>query len=118
MQKHGHYFKDVSNLRSVDVYRVLDLFGVTDPCLQHAAKKLLCAGARGAKDQAKDIGEAIDSLNRWQEMRAEDADTVARMHSKAEAEQGLINALAKHGLGSEQVSAALLRLNAALLNAD
>lgn len=39
-------------------------------------------------------------------------------HYKAEAEQGLINALAKHGLGSEQVSAALLRLNAALLNAD
>lgn len=67
-----HYFKDVSNLSHVDVYRVLLLFGVTDPCLQHAAKKLLCAGSRGGKDQAKDIEEAIATLRRWQEMRAEE----------------------------------------------
>ena len=43
-QSHDHYFKDVSNLKHIDVYRVLLLFGVTDPCLQHATKKLLCAG--------------------------------------------------------------------------
>ena len=73
--KHSHYFKDVRHLESVDVYRVLTLFGVTDPCLQHAAKKVLCAGARGAKGTAKDVQEAIDSLARWQAMRAEDAAT-------------------------------------------
>ena len=69
---HNHYFKDVSHLQTVDVYRVLELFDVTDPCLQHAIKKLLCAGGRGAKNDVKDVCEAIDSLNRWQAMRVED----------------------------------------------
>lgn len=73
-RKHNHYFKDVSHLRTVDVYRVLALFNVTDPCIQHAVKKLLVAGGRGAgKDISRDIKEAIDSLQRWQEMRDEDA---------------------------------------------
>lgn len=71
-RKHNHYFKDVSNLSHVDVYRVLALFNVTDPCIQHAVKKLLVAGGRGAgKDIHKDIAEAIDTLQRWQEMREE-----------------------------------------------
>jgi len=72
--KHSHYFKDVSKLQRIDIYRVLQLFTVTDPCLQHAAKKLLVAGGRGAgKDIARDIQEAIDSLVRWQAMREEEA---------------------------------------------
>jgi len=56
----------------VDVYRVLQIFNVTDPCLQHAVKKLLCAGGRGAKNDVKDVREAMDSLTRWQQMRLED----------------------------------------------
>lgn len=70
--KHCHYSKDVSRLKSVDVYRILMLYEVSDPCLQHAIKKLLCAGVRGIKDRAKDIQEAIDSLTRWQAIRQED----------------------------------------------
>lgn len=71
--KHPHYHKGVRHLETIDVYRVLTLFNVTDPCIQHAVKKLLVAGGRGAgKDIAKDIQEAIDSLQRFQEMRAED----------------------------------------------
>lgn len=71
-KKHSHYFKDVSKLRQIDVYRVLELFAVSDPCIQHAAKKLLVAGGRGAgKSIEKDIQEAIDSLIRWQEMQKE-----------------------------------------------
>lgn len=71
--KHPHYHKDVRHLETIDVYRVLTLFNVTDPCIQHAVKKLLVAGGRGAgKDIAKDVQEAIDSLQRFQEMRAED----------------------------------------------
>ena len=68
---HQHYSKDVSHLQTIHVYRVLDLYKVTSPPLQHAIKKLLCAGMRGAKDEAKDIQEAIDSLVRWQGMQAE-----------------------------------------------
>lgn len=65
---HPHYFKDVSYLDYIDVYRVLDLFEVTNPAVAHAVKKLLVAGNRGTKDQDKDIQEAIDSLLRYQEM--------------------------------------------------
>ena len=71
--KHSHYFKDVSQLDTIDVYRVLGLFGVTDPCLQHALKKVLVAGGRGGKDISQDVQEAIDSLQRWQEMRDEES---------------------------------------------
>ena len=71
-QKHSHYFKTVAHLDTVDVYRVLELFGVTDPCIQHATKKLLVAGGRGGKSQHQDIQEAIDTLERWKAMRLED----------------------------------------------
>lgn len=75
--KHPHYHKDVRHLEAIDVYRVLTLFNVTDPCIQHAVKKLLVAGGRGAgKDIGKDVQEAIDSLERFKEMRVED--TVGR----------------------------------------
>ena len=70
--KYSHYRKDVSHLSVLDVYRVLELFDVTNPCLQHAVKKLLCSGQRGVKDSDKDIQEAIDSLQRYNEMRIED----------------------------------------------
>lgn len=67
-----HYYKDVAHLKNVDVYRVLTLFKVDDPCLQHAIKKLLCAGDRGDKSMIKDITEARDTLNRHLEMLNED----------------------------------------------
>ena len=71
-KKHDHYFKDVSHLQHIDVYRVLELYSVTDPCIQHAIKKLLVAGGRGAgKDIRTDIEEAIISLQRWEEMHIE-----------------------------------------------
>lgn len=70
--KYPHYFKSVSHLETVDVYRVLSLFKVNDSCIQHAIKKLLCAGDRGDKSMIKDITEARDSLNRHLEMLDED----------------------------------------------
>jgi hypothetical protein len=70
-RKHSHYFKSVEGLKTIDVYRVLELFAVTDPCIQHAVKKLLVAGGRGSKDISKDIREAIVTLERWEEMREE-----------------------------------------------
>lgn len=73
--KHNHYFKQVpAGATHIDVYRVLALFNVTDPCLQHAVKKLLVAGGRGAgKDVSQDIREACDTLERWFAMRQEDS---------------------------------------------
>lgn len=73
---HDHYKKDVRHLDMIDVYRVIELFEVTHPALQHALKKVLCAGDRGAKDWEKDVQEAIDSLNRALQMRAEDCSKI------------------------------------------
>ena len=78
--KHSHYKKDVRHLSMVDVYRVLELFEVTHPAVQHAVKKLLVAGKRGSKEWEQDIREAVDSLNRALQMTAEDCNTPARMY--------------------------------------
>jgi hypothetical protein len=56
----------------VDVYRVLEIFQVTNPAIQHAVKKLLCTGIRGGKDFDQDLTEAIQALIRCQEMRLEE----------------------------------------------
>lgn len=48
----------------VDVYSVLTAFAVTSPGLQHAAKKILCAGIRGKGDRVQDLTEARDALDR------------------------------------------------------
>ncbi len=71
MKEHSHYFK-ACPYSEIDVYRAILLFEVTDPCIQHAVKKLLCAGGRGHKSEEKDVQDAIDSLKRWQDMRAEE----------------------------------------------
>lgn len=47
-----------------DVYSVLVAFDVTCPAIQHAIKKLLCAGIRGKGDRVQDLVEARDAINR------------------------------------------------------
>lgn len=69
---YNHYVKDVTKFQKLDVYRVLELFEVKSPAIQHAIKKLLAAGKRGSKTMEKDVEEAIISLERWQDMRGED----------------------------------------------
>ena len=72
-KEYSHYYKKIPDgVSYIDVYRVLELFGVNDPAIQHAVKKLLVAGGRGHKDLEKDVKEAVDSLNRWIEMREEE----------------------------------------------
>lgn len=73
VKEFSHYYKKIPDgVRYIDVYRVLEMFNVSDPALQHALKKLLVAGGRGHKNQEKDVNEAIVSLNRWLEMRKEE----------------------------------------------
>lgn len=73
VEKHSHYFKDFSDCKKVDVYRVLDRFDLVHPCQQHIAKKVLCAGNRGHKDLLRDIQDIIDTAERWKEMLLEDS---------------------------------------------
>ena len=49
---------------SVDVYDILVAFDVTNPAIQHAIKKLLMPGGRGAKSTIQDISEAAQSIDR------------------------------------------------------
>jgi uncharacterized protein with von Willebrand factor type A (vWA) domain len=46
----------------VDVYRVLYAFPSGCPDIDHAIKKLLAPGKRGAKDELQDLKEAIQSI--------------------------------------------------------
>lgn len=70
VRKHRHYFKDVSNIAEIDVYTVLKLFDVTDPCLQHIIKKALCAGKRGHKDMMEDLQNIVDTAIRAVELNS------------------------------------------------
>lgn len=49
---------------TVDVYDVLAAFGVTCQARGHAIKKLLMAGQRGHKDEAQDLREAVQAIER------------------------------------------------------
>lgn len=53
---------------TIDVYDVLKAFEVTCPAMQHAIKKCLMAGKRGAKDAVQDMNEAIQSIERSKEL--------------------------------------------------
>lgn len=58
----------------IDIYRICQLWGASHPAQLHALKKVLCAGQRGGgKDIDRDIREAVVALERWLEMRKEDA---------------------------------------------
>ena len=70
VRKHRHYFKDVSNIAEIDIYTVLKLFEVTDPCLQHIVKKALCAGKRGHKDMMEDLQNIVDTAIRAVELNS------------------------------------------------
>lgn len=48
----------------VDVYCVIEAFGVTCPAVAHALKKLLCAGQRSKGSRIEDLTGAIAAINR------------------------------------------------------
>lgn len=60
------YNRDIVGLdgtkTTVDVYRVLDAFKTESAAIDHAVKKLLCAGIRHQKDRKQDLEEAIKSI--------------------------------------------------------
>lgn len=84
MTDHKHYFRDVSDLDQIDVYRVLDLFEVTCPVAQHVIKKAMAAGRRGHKTTRRDWTDIADSAKRKIEMIDEDSGWTKRaIHASA-----------------------------------
>ena len=69
---YDHYNKPILGkdgiTTTVDVYRVLDAFNVTNSQLQHIVKKALCAGQRGHKDYLRDLQDIVDSAKNAIEM--------------------------------------------------
>lgn len=68
------YHRTIRGLRSVhgsglmavvvDIYCVLTAYPTGHPGLDHAAKKILCAGIRGKGSRVQDLKEARDALTR------------------------------------------------------
>ena len=76
MDKHYDYSYRGGKL---DPYRILQIYGITNPAQQHAIKKLLRAG-RSLKPLTQDIDEVMLTLQRWREMILED--TTARVRNR------------------------------------
>lgn len=90
-RKHSHYFFDVSHLNEIDIYRMIQLLQITDPAMQHAFKKVAMAGKRGAKNAEQDAREAIDSVNRFLQMRAEDCNAAPAYSTLTRDEDGAVH---------------------------
>lgn len=67
-----HYAFRFKGLK-LDPYRILQVYGISNPAQQHAIKKLLRAG-QSVKSLEQDIDEVIVTLQRWKEMIEEDKD--------------------------------------------
>jgi len=66
MPPKSYYHQSIKGT-TVDVYDVLEAFGVTCPAVQHAVKKLLRLG-RGHKTKIVDLEQALWSLQRAVEL--------------------------------------------------
>ena len=64
------YSKEIREGAYIDVYDVLQAFGVVNPALQHLIKKALQAGNRGHKDTLEDMQDIIDSAIRAKELES------------------------------------------------
>lgn len=70
VKEYKHYKYSYKGIK-LDPYRILTVYNVTCPAMQHAIKKLLRAG-NSIKDLEQDIQEVIDTLKRKLEMLKED----------------------------------------------
>ncbi|MBF0675571.1 hypothetical protein [Pseudomonas sp.] len=100
MSQHEHYFIDVSAYDRVDVYRLIELAGITCPVAQHVFKKAFATGNRGHKDLRRDWQDMADSAARKLQMLGEDDD--ALLAKLNESVFGQINAMDfRHAEGAD-----------------
>ena len=76
INEYKHYQYNYKGIK-LDPYRILSIYGITCPAMQHAIKKLLRAG-NSVKDLEQDIQEVIDTLKRKLEMQREDKGLVLK----------------------------------------
>jgi hypothetical protein len=56
---------------TIDVYQVLDAYGVANSAMAHLVKKALCCGHRGHKDVLEDCKDIIDSALRARQLETQ-----------------------------------------------
>ena len=86
--KHGTTVYKGITYGQVDVYSVLEAFGVVCPAAAHAVKKLLCPGIRGGKDAKQDIREAKDAVVRAFEMEEARTELAEALRIEEDIEEG------------------------------
>ncbi len=74
MSLNPNFYTQTIGGQKADFYRICLAYGITDPCIAHALKKLLRAG-RSHKSLMQDVQDTIDTLKRWQQIREEDCTT-------------------------------------------
>ena len=74
--------QNFGHLRSIDTYRVNHLFKISHPCLQEAIRNLLESGKAADEWQEELVENAMEALNRWQEMIQEDKQGAAILAGK------------------------------------
>lgn len=62
------YHREIKPGIWVDVYDVLNAWGVSNPALSHLVKKALQPGQRGHKDRATDLDDIVNSAIRAKEL--------------------------------------------------
>ena len=86
MSDHDHYFFNIPpGVTRVDIYRLIEIIGITCPVAQHVFKKAAAAGRRGHKDLRLDWENILDSAMRKLVMLDEDdhtSDLVAQAVNK------------------------------------
>ena len=68
----GSHYKFSYKGIKLDPYRILLVYGLSNPAQQHAIKKLLRLGT-SVKTLEEDLDDVIVTLTRWKEMLEEDA---------------------------------------------
>lgn len=66
-KKSNKYMHEVLPGVWIDIYDVIDAFGLTDGGYQHALKKMLNTGSRGHKDEIEDRDDILASVKRSNE---------------------------------------------------
>lgn len=75
------YFINVSDVDDIDIYAICQRYGVVNPAIPHAVKKLLVAGKRGYKDNIQDLEEASVAILRAIELEKEWREFVLRKYT-------------------------------------
>lgn len=94
MREHSHYFFPIpEGITEADVYRLIEIIGITCPTAQHVFKKCCATGKRGHKDLRQDWKDILDTAKRKLEMLDEDERSAELAAKRAAKDKPIIREL-------------------------